>query len=406
MARIVIAGGSLGGLMTANLMARAGHEVTVLERVEGPMQGRGAGIVTHAVLVDGLRRCGMPADFALGVPVPGRITLDTDGTVLGEMALPQVLTSWSLLYSLLRDLARRQSAIRYLQGVTVRSVSQDADHVLVTGSHGSFEADLLVAADGIRSAVRQQFWPQVQPEYVGYVAWRGLCDEAALSARTHEAMFERFGFCLPPGEQLVGYPVAGPGDSTMPGRRAWNFVWYRPADATPRLVELMTDDDGVHHPLGIAPAKVSRREVARMREDARRLLAPPFVEIIENCHQPFLQPIFDVWSDSLAQGRVALLGDAAFVARPHVGMGVAKAMQDATALVDVVDRHGASAEALRAYERDRLPAGQAALQRARRLGAYMRGCGQGGSVQPKDARYVMAETAIDLEHPPPEAIID
>ncbi len=406
MARIVIAGGSLGGLMTANLMARAGHDVVVLERVDGPMQGRGAGIVTHAVLVDGLRRCGMPADFALGVPVPGRITFDVDGNLLGEMALPQVLTSWSLLYSLLLDLARQTSAIRYLQGEAVQSVSQDAGGVLVTGTGGVFEADLLVAADGIRSAVRQQLWPQVQPEYVGYVAWRGLCDESALSARTHEAIFEKFSFCLPPGEQLVGYPVAGPGDSTMPGRRAWNFVWYRPADATHRLVELLTDDDGVHHAQGIPPAKVSRREVARMREDARRVLAAPFVEIIGKCGQPFLQPIFDVWSDSLVQGRIALLGDAAFVARPHVGMGVAKAMQDAMALVEAVERHGATPEALRAYERDRLPAGQAALQRARRLGTYMRACGQGVSVLPKDARYVMAETAIDLEHPPPEAIID
>ncbi len=91
MARILVAGGSLGGLMAANLLARAGHQVTVLEKAVGPMDGRGAGIVTHEALEKGLVRCGVPSDFALGVAIPGRITLDSDGAVLGELELQQVL---------------------------------------------------------------------------------------------------------------------------------------------------------------------------------------------------------------------------------------------------------------------------------------------------------------------------
>lgn len=406
MARILVAGGSLGGLMAANLLARAGHQVTVLEKAVGPMDGRGAGIVTHEALEKGLVRCGVPADFALGVAIPGRITLGSDGAVLGELTLPQVLTSWSLLYTTLRDLAAKQPGIDYRQGMTVQSVSQDADGVRVTCAEGAFDGDLLVAADGIRSAVRQQLWPQVQPEYAGYVAWRGLCEESVLSRGTRETVFERFGFCLPPGEQLIGYPVAGPGNSTTPGHRAWNFVWYRTAPAPQRLAQLLTDADGVHHPQGIPPNKVSWREVARMREDARRLLAPAFAEIMEKCGQPFLQPIFDVHSQSLVQGRIALLGDAAFVARPHIGMGVTKAMQDALALADAVGRDGPTPRALQAYEAQRLPAGQAAVQRARRLGAYMQALGQGSAAQPRDARRVMVETAIDLDHPPAEALDD
>lgn len=392
--------------MAANLLARQGHAVTVLERAVGPMDGRGAGIVTHAALIEGLVRCGMPADFSLGVPIAGRITLGSDGAVLGQMALPQVLTSWSLLYSLLRDLARQAPTIAYRQGVTVQSVTQNDDGVRVHCADGPIEADLLVAADGIRSAVRQQLWREVQPQYAGYVAWRGLCEEAVLSRGTRERVFERFGFCLPPGEQLIGYPVAGPGNVTAPGHRAWNFVWYRPAPAPQRLDELLTDADGVHHSQGIPPHKVSWREVARMREDARRLLAPAFAEITEKCAQPFLQPIFDVASEALAMGRVALLGDAAFVARPHVGMGVTKAMQDALALAQAVQRHGAVPAALAAYESERLPLGLAVVQRARRLGSYMQACGQGGAAQPRDALRVMAVTAIDLDHPPAEAADD
>jgi 2-polyprenyl-6-methoxyphenol hydroxylase-like FAD-dependent oxidoreductase len=398
MAHLLVAGGSLGGLMAANLAARAGHTVTVLERVAGPMTGRGAGIITHPALEEGLRRCGMPRDFALGIPVAGRVTLDSEGGVLGAMELPQVLTSWSRLYQLLHDLLPQLPRIEYRQGVAVQAVEQAGDRVRLRTSAGAFDGDLLVAADGIRSAVRQQYWPEVQPEYAGYVAWRGLVDEAVLSRGAHDAIFERFGFCLPPGEQMLGYPVAGPGNGTRPGERSWNFVWYRPAPAPGRLQQLLTDADGVLHAQGIPPNKVSWREVAAMRADGRRLLAPAFAEVVEKCAQPFLQPIHDFSSQSIAQGLVALLGDAAFVARPHVGMGVTKAMQDALALVDALRDHGATPQALQAYSAQRVPASQAVVQRSRRLGAYMQACGRdGGSAQPRDALAVMAETAIDPE---------
>jgi 2-polyprenyl-6-methoxyphenol hydroxylase-like FAD-dependent oxidoreductase len=400
-ARILVAGGSLGGLMCANLLARAGHEVTVLEKASGNMDGRGAGIITHSALIAGLRRCGMAPDVPLGVNVRERITLDSQGAVLGTLAMPQLLTSWSRLYQILRGLLPDASHVRYRQGVTVREVRQLQSEVRVLTNAGEFEADVLVAADGIRSAVRQQLWPQVQPEYAGYIAWRGLCAEISLSRECLDTVFERFGFCLPPGEQLLGYPVAGPGNRSEPGHRAWNFVWYRAAAPGERLAELMTDAEGVHHPQGIPPNKVSAREIARMREDARRLVAPVLAEIIEKTTQPFLQPIHDVMSDRIAQGRVALLGDAAFVARPHVGMGVTKAMQDAVALVESLDRHGATPAALQAYAQGRLAAGQDAVQRSRRLGAYMQACGlQGSEPQPRDADAVMAETAVDLDRVP------
>src|SRR4051812_36975527 len=409
MAHILVAGGSLGGLMAANLIAQAGHSVTVLERVAGPMLGRGAGIITHPVLEAGLRRCGMPDDFALGIPLTTRVTPDSPGRELGTMQMPQILTSWSRLYQLLHGLMTQRPEIEYRQGVVVQHVEQDAARVRVQTSAGAFEGELLIAADGIRSAIRQQLWPKVQPEYAGYVAWRGLTDEAVLSRATREAIFERFGFCLPSGEQMLGYPVAGAGNSTRAGERAWNFVWYRAAPAPNKLAELLTDADGFHHPHGIPPNKVSWRAVAGMRSDGRRLLAPAFAEIIEKCGQPFLQPIHDFSSNEIAQGRVALLGDAAFVARPHVGMGVTKAMQDAVTLHEALGASGAGPQALHAYSQVRVPAGQEVVQRSRRLGAYMQACGQdGNTAQPRDALAVMAETAVDpdriptLEEPPHE----
>ena len=159
---------------------------------------------------------------------------------------------------------------------------------------------------------------------------------------------------------------------------------------------MLTDGDGVHCPQGVPPNKVAWRQLARMREDGRRLLPPQFAEILEKAPQPFFQPIFDLLSDAVSVGRIALMGDAAFVARPHIGMGVAKAAEDAVAIADAIRVHGANAAALAAYAKLRLPAGRSAVQRARWLGNYVKS--SDGRAQPMAQRQHQAiyEPASDL----------
>lgn len=378
--------------MAANLLLRAGHDVQVLERSQRSLQGRGAGIVTHEGLRQTLRACGVPVDETLGVAVASRVVLGIDGQPVCRWDHPQILTSWGRLYTLLRAALPDE---RHRLGAVVRSATQDAAGVAVQLADGEvLHADLLLAADGIRSTVRSQLLPEVQPQYAGYFAWRGVCDESALSRHTLQTLFPHFGFGLPAGEQMIGYPVAGADDSTAAGQRRWNFVWYRPAAAGAELAELLTDADGQHHPDGIAPQQVSWRHIAAMRQAARELLAPQFAELLEKTAVPFLQPIFDLASSALARGRIALLGDAAFVARPHVGMGVAKAGDDAVALAGCIAQHGATAAALSAYDALRQPTGNAVVQRARQLGAYLEARQRGGSAQ-RDPAAVMHQTAID-----------
>jgi 2-polyprenyl-6-methoxyphenol hydroxylase-like FAD-dependent oxidoreductase len=93
------------------------------------------------------------------------------------------------------------------------------------------------------------------------------------------------------------------------------------------------------------------------------------------------------------------MGDASFVARPHIGMGVTKAAQDAAALCDAIALHGAVPQALKAYEQVRLPQGQQAVARARWLGAYMQAqtTTTDGAVAERNAQDVLTETAIDLD---------
>lgn len=407
MARIVIIGGSLGGLMAANMLSRAGHEVRVLEKAVNSLDGRGAGIVTHRPLLAALARCGIPPEAPLGVAIDQRVVLGRDGSVVNRGSVPQVLTSWSRLYALL--LAAFPSD-HYLQGATVRQVHQSPQGVTVVCDDGrTFDADVAVASDGIRSVVRNALAPEVAVKYAGYVAWRGVCDESTLSQLTLNTVFDTFGFGLPPGEQLIGYPVAGAGNSVGRGQRRYNFVWYRPAPDDGTLQALMTDADGHHHPLGLPPNKVSWQHVAAARQAARFLLAPQFAEILEKTAQPFLQPIYDCSSHRIAFGRVALMGDAAFVARPHVGMGVTKAAQDAMALMDCIGTHGANAEALLAFEQLRLQPAQSVVERARRLGAYMQshaGSCNDANKPVRDAHDVMMETAIDLSVDPSATVAE
>jgi len=398
MAKILVVGGSLGGLFVANILLRQGHDVTLLEKTVGSLDGRGAGIVTHDALAEALRAAGVTVDETLGVPVTKRVTLGVDGQSLGEMELPQVLTSWSRLYHMLKESFPSE---RYLQGKTVKSVSQDANSVQVLCEDGSqYSAELLIASDGIRSAVRAQVAPQIQPEYAGYIAWRGVCDEACLSGYTLDTLFNRFGFCLPNGEQMLGYPVAGSGNDTSPGKRRYNFVWYRPASEHEELVSLLTDDDGHHYPTGIPPLKVSWKHIARMRKVAQEILAPQYAEILEKTAAPFLQAIYDVRSEQIVFDRIALMGDAAFVGRPHVGMGVTKAGDEAMVIAKHIAALGATPAALKAYSDERLKLGQQVVARAQYLGRYMQAQGSKGNRDneklKRNADTVMAETAIDI----------
>ncbi len=395
--RALIIGGSLGGLMSAGLLRRDGWQVDVCERVKDPLSGRGAGIVTHPQLLAALAQCGAKIDDSIGVEVSTRLTLDASGREIGRLTMPQILTSWGRLFAMLRA---EFPDDRYHRGLGLTHVENFADGVRAHFDNGAqMQAELLVAADGIRSTVRTQLMPSVVPQYAGYIAWRGLIEESALSAATHAQLFDKFAFCLPPGEQMLGYPVAGAANSTQRGHRRYNLVWYRPAAEESDLEDLLTDVGGQRHEIAIPPPLIRPDVVARMRADADALLAPQFAEIVHLIPQPFFQPIYDVESPQLAFGRVALVGDAAFVARPHVGMGVTKAGDDALALVDALRSTDDVSQALPRYESERLRVGAAVIARARHLGAYMQAQIKTAEERAMAERYrtpeaVMRETAI------------
>jgi 2-polyprenyl-6-methoxyphenol hydroxylase-like FAD-dependent oxidoreductase len=391
MKRALVIGGSMSGLLAALALTRRGFEVEIFERVAEPLAGRGAGIVAQPELKAALRTFGIEADRDLGVEVPTRVMLGRDGRETHRIAYQQTMTAWDRVLHLLKSAL---GDTPYRLGSELRRVEQDGRVIAHFADGTTAEGDVLIGADGIRSTVRQQYLPDLAPLYAGYVAWRGLVAENEFPPALHAQLFEDFCFCLPESEQMLGYPVAGPDNDLRKGHRRYNFVWYRATSEETELPRLLTDESGRTHSLSIPPPLIARDVVAQLRQQAREVLPPQFNEMLSLCSQPFLQPIYDLEVPHMAYGRVALLGDAAFVARPHVGAGVAKAADDALALADVLANNDDVPAALRQFEAVRIPFGNKIIARARRLGAYVQA----------DFK-TQAERTYALEHRKPEAVL-
>jgi 2-polyprenyl-6-methoxyphenol hydroxylase-like FAD-dependent oxidoreductase len=393
--RVIVAGGSIAGLFAGALLRREGFTVDVFERSREALESRGAGIVPHPELFEALGHAGAAVDDNVGVEVVGRIVLDRDGTPIGEHALPQIMMSWDRLYRMLRNVFPDD---HYQAGRTIEGFDQDDEGVTVRFADGPPErAAWLIGADGIRSTVRRRLLPELEPAYAGYVAWRGLFEERAMSAEAQAILGERLMFCLPPGEQMLGYPVPGADEATAAGRRRYNVVWYRPADEASALPRLLTGQDGRRYDLAIPPRQVATDAVAKLYADAQALLAPCCTEVVHLSREPFIQAIYDLESPRLVFGRVILIGDAAFVARPHAGMGVTKAGLDAQTLARALAAPD-PATPLADWQSRRLRYGRALGERTRWLGSYLSEPAPApaawATMMPELARTLMTETAI------------
>ena len=277
------------------------------------------------------------------------------------------MTSWDRLFTLLRaDLP----GSCYWQGQEFIRAEQRGGAVTAHfADRSTATADVVIGADGLRSSVRAAILANDPLRYAGYVAWRALAPEQSFPRALHRDLFDAMGFCLPPGEQMVGYPVAGPGNDLRPGHRRYNIVWYRPADEA-TLARLLTDVTGQRHEVSIPPPLVAEAVVVELLAAADTLLAPQFRDVVSLAERPFLQPIYDIEVPRMCAGRIALIGDAAFVARPHVGAGVTKAALDAASLAEATSSNDVAAGLLR-YERSQLPFGKGLVALGRREGAYL-----------------------------------
>ncbi|MDU1084722.1 MAG: FAD-dependent monooxygenase, partial [Leclercia adecarboxylata] len=152
--RALIIGGSLGGLFAGNMLQQAGWDVDIFERSARDLDSRGGGIVLQPEVVALIRRSGIERDWdTLGVRSAQRVVYRPDGSVEQRQYAPQVQTSWSLIYSLMRSTIRD---IHYHKNHVLTDVAfPDNQHVTAIFEGGAKETgDLLIGADGNGSFVR------------------------------------------------------------------------------------------------------------------------------------------------------------------------------------------------------------------------------------------------------------
>lgn len=320
----VVVGAGIGGVTAAVALEQCGWQVTVLERA--PELGEiGAGISVWPAAVAVLEELGIKGLEQVARAGESAGMRRWDGRWIVEAAdlgveLP-VMIHRAQLHALITDRLGPAATVR--TGTTVTGLTQDADGVTVQAGDQEYHADLVVAADGLRSVIRGVLYPEYDgPRYSGYTAYRGIA-EVELSDGGGETWGrgQRFGFA-----QLID------------GRYYWYATANRPADSP-------ADDDvserfaGWHEPIPTLLAATS----GVLQNDIYDLRTPlvPFV-----------------------QGRVVLLGDAAHAMTPNMGRGACSAIEDAGALARVLRE----SRDLAAYDAERRPATTKLVKRSRAIG--------------------------------------
>jgi 2-polyprenyl-6-methoxyphenol hydroxylase-like FAD-dependent oxidoreductase len=374
--RALIIGGSVGGLLAANLLRNAGWDVIVFERAAEGLASRGAAIGLTEELIEVMQQIGVRLDYSLGIKVRSFISLDRSGVITHEIRRHQVAGAWAHVYRLLKDTLPVNC---YSSGMVLDHIEQDGRTVTAIFADGSqARGDLLIGADGVNSTVRQQLLPKVAPRYAGYVAWRGIVEESDILPADRDLIFDHLTFCFPEDEMLLCIPF--PGDDTLDPRgrnRRCCYAWYRPVDYKETLPQLCTDSEGRRHGVSIPPPLIRSEVIRELKASAEDLFSPSIARIVARADRPLFQAVFDLESPQIVFRRVVLLGDAAFVARPHVAAGVTKAALDALCLAAVLSNPGVDLDhALAYYDRERRGFGTKLVAYGRQLGAYLEAKGE------------------------------
>ena len=387
-----IIGGSMAGLFAATALSKKGWDISVHEKVPVPLSGRGAGIATYDELADLVFKA-TNNNNVLGTTAKSRVSLDINGKIINSYDYPQVYTSWQYLFSILREQISNDD---YFMGDDCIKIEQNEDKAIAFFENGKKkETDLIIVANGIKSELRTYVDNKAYPQYAGYVGWRGVVNEEEISKNSLETLSNYFIVVLPYNQQIASYPIAGEGKNPFKiGERRINWIWYKPVPQK-KLKEILLGKSGQQFEDGIPPNEIKEEIVNDLFKEAEEKLPPQLVELVKITKQPLIQPIFDLQSMKMKNGRVVTIGDAAFTARPHVGMGVTKAAMDAFTLSEYLE-DSSNLDDLDKWEHTRLKESQFIVNRSRKLGQYLSIPKNNEDLIMPNVKNVLKDTAISL----------
>lgn len=338
--QVLIAGGGIGGLAAALACARQGLAVQLIERADRFIEV-GAGIQIGPNVTRILQAWGLQDALACVAAFPERLQARDaqTGQLLGRLRLgeraralygaPYATIHRADLHALLLD-AAKAAGVQIALGQTIAGWSESTEGVVAQSASGQgWQADALVGADGVWSTVRQQLLADEPARFTGHLAFRALVPQADLPSALRS---DEVTVWMGPRLHVVHYPVqAG---------RALNVV---------AIVHGQKPDnpDGWDH---AGQGDALMQLMGHVGADLRQRLEA--------------MPAWRLWAlhdrapvsaaSQMAQGRVALLGDAAHPMRPYLAQGAGMAIEDAHVLAQCLDQGpGSVAQRLQAYASQR-----------------------------------------------------
>ena len=332
---MVIVGAGIGGLIAAGLLRRAGLEVVLIEQA-AQLGEVGAGIQVAPNASRIIAAVGLEDELAAVGTVPERLVFRRwqDDSVLmatpvGRAYLQRYGHPYYNVYrpDLIEVLARGIDGVTVHMGTEVASAQNVQNGAVARLASGDeIEGDVVVGADGIRSAVRTAVFGDLPGRFSGWVAYRALVPRQRVPSMAVETT-NRLG----PGRHLVSYFVGR-------GQRYLNLVCVVPERSWD--IESWTEPGSL--------------------DDLRRFFsdwAPATQAILDAVEEPVYRwALFD--REPLAQwtqGRITLLGDACHPMVPFLAQGAGMAIEDGAVLARCLEREPAVEDALRRYEQVRLP---------------------------------------------------
>ena len=341
---VAIAGAGIGGLAAALTLAKAGLSVRVFEQVrEIRPLGVGINLLPHSVrhlfelgLADALDAAGIRPSELRYVTKRGEMIWREPRGLGAGYRWPQFSIHRGRLQSLLLDAVRqRLGREAVVLDHAAHGVETRGDRAVLSAGGAEIEARLVIAADGIHSALRARHYPDEGPPlWNGAILWRATTEAAPyLDGRT-------MCMCGHERQKFVCYPITPAGTD---GRATINWIAERryPIDRSWRREDWNRPGDLDEFLPVFADWRFPWLDVPKLIRDAASVYEYPMVD-----REPLNRWTF---------GRMTLLGDAAHPMYPIGSNGASQAILDARALAASVMRLGPTPEALAAYEAERRP---------------------------------------------------